>query len=129
MRKKCKNGIEDVNIITPHIGRFEGITAPTFVNTEHIYLDEEGECQYHYLLAQVLATTNVDASMLIARDDVNNSQFFPCVEVVVNSGGAIDELCVETKTWGCYLSGRTDCSDTSVSSVATTRASDNASWG
>ena len=46
-------GIEDVNIITPHIGRFEGITAPTFVNTEHIYLDEEGECQYHYLLASI----------------------------------------------------------------------------
>ena len=75
-------GITDVSIITPHISRFEGVTAPTFVNTEHIYLDEEGKCQYHYLLAQILATTNVDGSMLLARDDVNNSQFFPCVEVV-----------------------------------------------
>ena len=75
-------GIEDVNIITPHINGFEGATAPTFVNTEHIYLDHHGKCQYHYLLAQVLATTNADASTLVARDDVNNSQFFPCVQVV-----------------------------------------------
>ena len=75
-------GITDVNIITPYRNRFEGVTAPTFVNTEHIYLDEEGKCQYHYLLAQILATTNVDGRMLLARDDVNNSQFFPCVEVV-----------------------------------------------
>ena len=88
-------GLTDINIINPHgDNSYREFLSNTFTTTEHIYFDEENKCQYHYFLGQILATTNANVDMLKAQDDVSNSSFFNCSNVINGDIGK-DKILVE----------------------------------
>ena len=95
-------GLTDINIIHAASNNMDNTTdtdftqflSPAFTTTEHIYFDENKKCQYHYFLAQVLATTNAEEHTLKADDDVNNSNFFQ-VNDVINRNIGNDKMLVD----------------------------------